>query len=90
MCGAQAFLDITGFHAFRILCSPDAGIAIRLQFHAHLQRISLAPANALLLVTDLVGNAGEILDMMADFMRDDIGLRKITAGTEPGFHFAEE
>src|SRR3546814_6738565 len=69
---------------------PDAGVAIGLQFHPHLQRIALGLRGPLLSLADLVRNAGDRLDMMPDFMRDDIGLRGVACGAEALRELVEE
>jgi len=60
---------------------PDAGIAVGLEFESDgiLVGLRLA-AGALLGLLDLVGYAGQLLDVVAEFMRDDIGAGEVGAG----------
>src|SRR3546814_2623900 len=69
---------------------PDAGVAIGLQLHADLQRVALGLRSARLCLADLVRNAADRLDMVADLVRDDIGLRGVARGAELAVEFAEE
>src|SRR5690606_11801174 len=53
---------------------PDAGETIRLQLDLHLQRIGFGlTAGLLLQARHARQNAEQVLDVMACFMRDDIG-----------------
>src|SRR3546814_15545755 len=61
---------------------PDAGVAIGLQLQADLQRVALGLRSARLCLADLVRNAADRLDMVADLVRDDIGLRGVARGAE--------
>ena len=88
--GAEAFLDIARFEQILVIRGPDAGIAIGLQLHRDLQGVALDSAGALLGTVHLVGRAVEILDMVADFMRDDIADREIAGRVETAFHFLEK
>src|SRR3546814_3442053 len=71
---------------------PDTTLfrSIGQQFHPHLQRIALGLRGPLLSLADLVRNAGDRLDMMPDFMRDDIGLRGVACGAEALRELVEE
>src|SRR3546814_21040929 len=69
---------------------PDAGVAIGLQLHADLQRVALGLRSARLCLADLVRNAADRLDMVADIVRDDIGLRGVARGAHLAVEFAEE
>ena len=77
------------FHGVGTL-APDAGQAICLQFHAHGQGIALALANALLGLMYLVGDAEQVLDVVADLVGDDVGLGKFAGGLEALLEVAVE
>src|SRR3546814_5197417 len=57
---------------------------------ADLQRVALGLRSARLCLADLVRNAADRLDMVADLVRDDIGLRGVARGAELAVEFAEE
>jgi len=75
--GGHAFLEVARLHGASLARGPDAGIAICLELHPDLQRIAGAFARARLRLADRVGGAGDGLDVVADLVRDDIGLGKI-------------
>src|SRR3546814_11551078 len=82
--------SITGCPALWRARRPDAGVAIGLQLHADLQRVALGLRSARLCLADLVRNAADRLAMVADLVRDDIGLRGVARGAELAVPFAEE
>src|SRR5262245_49607991 len=57
---------------------PDAGETIGLKLHAHLQGIGLCLPHALFERFDLIGDAEKLLHVMADLMRNDVGLRHVS------------
>jgi hypothetical protein len=76
---AQRSLDITGLQQMPTLIGlvrPDAGETIGLQLDADLDAVCLRGAAADLLLSRVrpVQNVFEFLDVMADLMRDHIGL----------------
>ena len=89
--GAYASLDIPLLDQISLRCGirPDAGEAIRLQFQADRQRIRLRRAS-LLEGLDLVGDAQDLLDMMADLMGQHVGLGEFAGRPEPVFQFVVE
>ena len=72
------------------MLAPDAGQAIGLQFELHRQRIGLAWAGAAAGFFDLRGNAELLLNVVTDFMRDDVGLGELARRLETLFQLAEE
>ena len=69
---------------------PHAGVAIGLQFDLDLDRIAFGLARARLQLLRLAERAHQILDMMADLMRDHIGLREIAGRAEALRQLVEE
>src|ERR1043166_2723138 len=72
--GAHRFLDVTAFEIFFRMVRPDTRIEIGLKFEADRVFVVIRPATHR---TDFIRDTQEFLDMMADFMRDDIRLRKV-------------
>src|SRR5262245_36547046 len=70
--------------------SPDAGEAIGLKLHAHLERIGLCLPHALFERFDLIGDAEKLLYVMTDLMRDDVGLRHVSWCAEAVFEVLVE
>ena len=79
----HAFLDIAGFDQVAIPACPDSGIAIGLQLDLHLNGVALGLAGADLRIMRLVQIAHQVLHMVADLMRDDIGLCEVARRLEP-------
>ena len=88
--GGHAFLDIAGLQPIAILRGPDAGIAIGLQFQPDGQGIALRLACRLLCAADLIRGAEQVLDVMAELVRDDIIAREVALRAEPVGEFIEE
>ena len=61
---------------------PDAGEAVGLQFDADRHGVRLALAHALAHLVELRQNSGDVLHMVADLVRQHIGLRKVALGAE--------
>src|SRR5436190_1270856 len=74
--GVQRFLDITLFEKalLRGEMRPHAGEAVGLQFDAHRHLVGFRLAHGLPHLIELGQDAGEVLDMVADLVRDHIGL----------------
>jgi hypothetical protein len=93
-CGIERFLDIARFQpavALLGMVGPDAGIAVGLKFLSYEQaavalQIAAAPPH----IADASGRVRQRLDVVADFVGDDVGFGEITASAEPGFHLPEE
>jgi len=66
--------------------SPDAGKTVGLQFQAHRQGVGLLFGHGAARLVDFPGNAEEVLHVMADFMGDHVGLRKIAGDVEALLH----
>ena len=82
----QPALDVAGLQPVLHLVierRPHAGEAIGLQLHPHLQLIGLALAARILLQRlHAVGNTQQRLHVMADLMRNHIGLREVAGRAE--------
>ena len=102
-CRLERRLDVAGFDQWRtalfhqpciLMVRPDAGEAIGLQFNLDLQAIGPDLVHALLLLLDFRHHAEQVLDVMADFMGDHIGLRELAgaplAAMKPRLDFIEE
>src|SRR3990170_6903688 len=61
---------------------PDAGKTVGLELHAHLERIAFSLVHALAQGLDLIGDAQELLHVMADLMGEDVGLGEVAGGPE--------
>ena len=87
---AHAFLDIARLDAVAVARRPDARIAVRLKFQPDRSGIALRLAGALLDRRHLLGRTGQVLDMVADLMRDDIGLGEVARRAEALAELLEE
>ncbi len=91
--GIQPFLDVAGLQPglglLRVV-GPYAGQAVGLQFQAHRQRVHLLFGHAAAHAVDLGGDAQQPLHMVADLVRDHVGLRKVARRTEPPGQRVEE
>src|SRR6185437_8924718 len=88
-------LEIARLHhrlALRVLGvrRPDAGVTVGLQFDLYLDRIALSLARAGLQLLGLPQRAGEILHMVANLVRNDIGLREVARRLEALRKLVEE
>ncbi len=88
--GGHAFFEIARIEPVPVLRGPDAGVTIGLEFELYRRAIALDFAPALLDLRDLIRRAEQILDMMAEFVRDHIILREITLRAEAVGEFVEE
>src|SRR4029079_5264330 len=83
--GLHCALDVTRLndvlHLLRVVC-PHAGEAVGLQFDADLERIGLALVHALPDRLNLIHDAEKLLHVMADLVRDHIGLGEIARRME--------
>jgi hypothetical protein len=87
--GAQPFFDVTriephlaGLGLARDVVAPDAREAVGLQLHAHRQLVGLGLARALLRGAHLLVDAEQVLHVMADLVRDHVGLREVARRAE--------
>ena len=69
--------------------SPHAGVAVRLQLHANRQLVPRARVRGLLL-PNLRFDTGEGLDVVADFMREDVRLGEVAGRAEAIVQLVEE
>jgi hypothetical protein len=83
---ADRLLGIARFDQSFLLCvvRPDAGVAIGLQFEGYGQPVILSGS------LNAVHGAENILDVVTDLMRDDIGLCKITRRLKLPLQLLEE
>ncbi len=72
------------------MVGPHAGQAVGLQFEPHRQLVALALRQALAGLLHLARDAQQVLHMMADFVRDHVGLGEIARRTEAPAQFVEE
>ena len=84
--GMKAFFEITRFDQipFAIgMMTPHAGKTVRLQFHAHGERIAFRFADLTLEPAHFLCNPEKILDVMPDLVGNDVGLCKISGRAQP-------
>src|SRR5580700_8146995 len=89
----QRPLDIARLEDFPFVVrvvGPHAGQAIGLQFDPDGQRVGLGLAHPLLQVVDLVENAENVLNVMADLVRHDIRIGEVASAAVFGFHVTKE
>ena len=81
--GGEGFLQVAGLQpgvALLRMVRPQAGVAVGLQFLAHQQAaIAFDAFAALARLVHPRGDAGERLHVVADLVRDDVGLGEIAA-----------
>src|SRR5687767_10984000 len=70
--------------------APYPRIAIGLQLHADGESIGFGRGSSMLEASDLFGDAEQILHMMANLMRDHVGLSKVSGSTEAMSHVIKE
>src|SRR4029450_3049156 len=70
--------------------APHAGEAVGLELHRHRERVAAAPARARALRRDLLGDADEVLHVMADLVGDHVGARELTRRPEALGQLLEE
>src|SRR5258705_7290443 len=103
--GAHSGFDVAGLEEGRLalapqvlilVARPDAGEAIRLQLDPHLDLVPLGLADGALRLLRLRQDAEQVLHVMADLVRDHIGLRELAglaadvAAAEAGGDLVEE
>jgi hypothetical protein len=77
---AQAFFNVAGLEKLALKMSmmrPHTGKAISLKLHLDREFVGQRLAGSSALALDLVRNTEDILDMVADFVSDDVGLGEI-------------
>src|SRR5690606_32708336 len=81
---AERFFNVTLLEhvAARGGVAPDTGIAVGLKLHPHRQVVALSRVVALELA-DLALRADERLHVMADLVREYVGLGEVAPGTKP-------
>ena len=62
---------------------PHAGEAVGLQLEAHGERVGGRLVGPLLRGVHLVGEAEQVLHVVADLVGDHVGLGEVAAGAEP-------
>jgi hypothetical protein len=81
----QPFLDIARFQGFALIIGvvgPDPGETVCLKFQTDGELVGLYPIDALLERLYLARNAQQVLDVMTDFVGDDIRLGEIARGIQ--------
>src|SRR5438105_5903382 len=88
----QSFIHIAGIEQAARLgeMSPHARVAVGLQLEADGQRVGLAIVGAFPLRRDGFRDAQQVLDVVTDFVRDDVGLREVAGRAEALVELAEE
>ena len=76
------FGDVAAVEILLLALGPHAGKAVGLQLNLHRIGIRLILAHRLPTLVELGQDADNILHVVADFVRDDIGLREIARRTE--------
>ncbi len=69
---------------------PDAGQTICLKFLTDRELIPLGSSRSLLRLNDLIIDSEDRLDVMADFVGDDVGLREVTRSVQLLLHLIVE
>src|SRR5258705_2806205 len=91
--GVQALFDIARLKDLALAigeAGPDAGKTVCLQLKPHGKGIGFALGGAPLTGLDLVHDAEQVLHVMADFVRNHIGLGKIAGSFETVVEFTKE
>ena len=70
--------------------APHAGIEVGLELDAHAHAVGIGLAHAGHLAVGFVQSAQHVLDMMAHFMRDDIGVGEVAVGPQLLPHAGEK
>ena len=86
--GKHGFLNVFGFEDIVVdgVVSPNTGETVGLQFEFDGKGIGLFFADLLLHFVDFRQNAEQVLNVMADFMGNNVGKRGIAGGFELGAH----
>src|SRR5262249_8693930 len=72
------------------MCGPHSGKAICLQLQPNGGLVRASPRRSLLICVDLITDAQQILDVMSDFMSNDICLREIARRMKAIAQFLKE
>lgn len=90
--GQHRFLNVFGFEDIVIdgVVSPNTGETVGLQFEFNRKGIGLFFADLLLHFVDFRQNAEQVLNVMADFMGNNVGKRGIAGRFELGAHIFVE
>jgi hypothetical protein len=82
---SESFIDIAGFEDAPLvrMVRPDSGQEIGLKFKPHRKRVGLGFPYPSLRRVHPVHLAQEVLNVMADFVRQDICLGKVSWSAEP-------
>src|SRR5215831_4307708 len=83
--GVEAFLDVAGLEDLARALGvggPDARQAVGLELHAHLERVAVGLAATALRLLDALGDAEQVLDVMADLVGDEVGLGEVARGPD--------
>src|SRR5437016_1688298 len=83
--GVQTFFDVAGLENLASalgVAGPDAGQAVGLELHAHLERVGLDLAPPALRRVDSLGDPEQVLHVVAYFVRDHVSLREVAGRPE--------
>ena len=84
-CCAKCFLDIAGlddlFGSLSVM-QHHTGVEVRLQFEANRRIVRFHLATSLANLVHFVRLSRQFLDVMADFVCNHVGLRKVAGGTQ--------
>src|SRR5262245_20006795 len=72
------------------MVSPHAGEVIGLQLEAHRELVRFNFAYPLLRIVHLIAPSREVLDVVADFVSDHVGMRKLARRCKSRFQFVKE
>ena len=89
----KCFVNVTRFEDMAHLLGvmgPDTGQTIRLQLHENGKLVSIPFGNLATQRVHFAGDPEKGLDMVADFVGDNICLREITRGMHPVFEILEK
>lgn len=97
--GVHGFFDVAFFEevgavlglVFLVgVVGPDAGVEVGLEFEFYRKAIVFLLGDAATGAVDFLGHAGEFLDVVADFVGDDVGVGEVSAAAEFALHLFEE
>ncbi|MNE50286.1 hypothetical protein D3C80_1448510 [compost metagenome] len=88
LCGVECLFEIAGFQHALLLhaMTPYARKAVSLQLHFHGKTVGFDLRCILLKLTNFRFDTEQFLNVVADFMRDNVALGEITVRAELAFH----
>ena len=91
--GSQSLFDVTRLQQVPVagrVMAPDPGETIGLELEPHRDGVGLGGTSPAARLFDAVGDAEQVLDVMAHFVRDHIGLGEVAGCAEPLLQFPKE